>query len=123
MLRDRTILVVEDDSDLREIFRITLELAGYRVVEAATGLHALREADAETPDLVVLDLGLPLISGDAVLEELATWPGTRHIPVVIVTAREGPYDGLDAACVLRKPIKPEELLQAVRACLAEEARK
>lgn len=119
--RDLTILVVEDDSELRDILRMTLELDGYRVIEAPSGLHALREVDVEKPDLVVLDLGLPLISGEAVREQLADWPETRHIPVVILTTREGPYDGLNAACVLRKPIEPEALLRAVRACLAEGA--
>jgi sigma-B regulation protein RsbU (phosphoserine phosphatase) len=112
-----TILIVEDDTDLRRMFRMVLAFAGFRILEAGTGLHALHLADAETIDLVVLDLGLPIISGEVVREELAIQPATRDVPVVVVTGRPGPYDGLDAKCVLQKPVLPEQLLDAVHACL------
>jgi DNA-binding response OmpR family regulator len=101
---------------------MVLSFAGYRVLEAANGLHALRLVDAEIIDLVVLDLGLPIISGEVVREELAVQPSTRDVPVVVVTARPGPYDGLEAKCVLQKPVLPEQLIEAVRACLRPSAK-
>ena len=58
-----------------------------------------------------------MISGEVVRAELAIEPSTRDVPVVVVTARSGPYDGLDAKCVLQKPALPEQLIEAVRACL------
>src|SRR3954467_3176946 len=66
-----TILVVEDDPELRHLFRTALTLAGYRVLETGDGLQALRLIDTTSPDAVVLDLGLPLVSGQAVLQDVA----------------------------------------------------
>lgn len=96
---------------------MALAFAGFRVLEAGNGLHALRVADAETLDLVVLDLGLPIISGEVVREELAIQTATRDLPVIVVTGRSGPYESLDATCVLVKPVTPERLIDAVRGCL------
>jgi DNA-binding response OmpR family regulator len=115
----RTILVVEDDIPLRQFFRTALTLAGYEVREAGDGYEALKLLDAQSPDLVVLDLGLPVFSGHAVLDELAAQADTRHIPVVIVTgAASAKTDQLHAECVLTKPITSDRLLDVVRTCLA-----
>ena len=113
-----TILVVEDDNSARQMFRAALTLAGFRVIEARDGLHALRRLDADLLDLVVLDLGLPIISGEVVREEIAAHDHTRRIPVVIVTGRPGPHDQLDAACVLVKPVGPDQLVKTVQYCLS-----
>jgi DNA-binding response OmpR family regulator len=114
-----TVLIVEDDIDLRRMFRSALSLAGYRVLEAGDGLHALRLLDSHHPDLVVLDLGLPLISGLVVREELAAHAHTRDIPVVIVTGSiSAAHEKLDVACVLRKPVSPDELVATVKSCMA-----
>jgi two-component system, OmpR family, KDP operon response regulator KdpE len=115
--RAHTVLLVEDDTDLRRMFRMALAFAGFRVLEAGNGLHALRVADAETLDLVVLDLGLPIISGEVVRQELAIQTATRDLPVIVVTARSGPYEGLDAKCILVKPVTSDRLVDAVRGCL------
>jgi DNA-binding response OmpR family regulator len=117
MPRAATILLVEDDTELRRMFRMVLTFAGYHVLEAGDAFHALHLVDAETLDLVILDLGLPTISGYAVHQELASVPSTQHVPVLVVTAQPGPYDGIDEKCVLQKPVTPEQLLDAVRACL------
>lgn len=110
--------MVEDDADLRRMFRMALGFAGFRVIEAADGLNALRLLDVERPKAVVLDLGLPLVSGQTVRTEIAAHAHTRDIPVVIVTGQPGDHNGLDAACVLRKPLSPDRLVQTVRSCIA-----
>jgi DNA-binding response OmpR family regulator len=114
----RTILVVEDDADLRQMFRTALAFAGFRVLEAGDGFRALQLLDADPPDLVVLDLGLPVVSGLIGREELAAQVHTRNIPIVVVTASKGPHEGLDVACVLYKPVTTAQLIETVRRCLA-----
>jgi DNA-binding response OmpR family regulator len=117
----RTILVVEDDTGLRRLYRSALTLEGYTVMEAADGMQALRLLDESTPDLVILDLGLPLIGGLVVQQEIAAHAHTRNIPVVIVTGSLMNLDHLDVPCVLRKPVEPDELLRAVETCLSNGA--
>jgi CheY-like chemotaxis protein len=114
------VLVVEDDSDLRRMFRNVLQLQGYDVVEAGNGLDALRQLDTRVIDCVVLDLGLPMIDGHAVLQEVAGRSATRAVPVVVVvTGLPGPHDELPhASCVLKKPVTPERLLTTIRQCMA-----
>jgi len=112
------VLVVEDDGDLRRMFRMALTLAGYRVLEAGDGLAALRELDGSDIDAVVLDLGLPLVSGQIVLQEVAAHAHHRQVPVVVVTALPGPHDLPEANCVLAKPVTPDRLVDTVRRCVA-----
>jgi len=113
-----TILVVEDDRDLRQMFKTALTLAEHRVLEAESGFQALQLLDTVRPDLVVLDLGLPGLSGFVVRQELAASATTRAIPVVVVTAMPGAHDDLGVACVLQKPVAPETLLKTIEECLA-----
>ena len=118
----KTILVVEDNRDLRQMFRMALSLEGFTVLEAADGIQALTLVDAHAPDLVVLDLGLPVLDGVAVQQEIAAQPRSRHTPVLIVTASTEDLSHLDADCILRKPVQPDEVVSAVRQCLAETGR-
>jgi OmpR family response regulator RpaB len=113
-----TVLIVEDDADLRRMYRTALVLAGFDVQEAADGLDALHLLDSNPPGLVVLDLGLPAISGLVVRQEIAASATTRDIPIVVVTGADVTHQQLDVPCVLRKPVEPERLLMAVRECLA-----
>jgi two-component system chemotaxis response regulator CheY len=114
----KTVLIVEDDADLRRMFRTALALAGYEVFEAGDGLDALRVLDTTPPDAVILDLGLPFVSGAAVRQEIAAQAQTRRVPVIVVTGLPGAHDDLDAACVLRKPVSPDRLIQVVKTCIA-----
>ena len=114
-----TILVVEDDADSRRMFKMALSFAGYRVLEAGDGLEALRIIDVGNPRLVVLDLGLPTMSGRVVLQEIAAH--APDMPVVIVTALPGPHDFPDAECILIKPVTPDKIVAAVHRCLASAA--
>lgn len=121
MSERQTILVVEDDEDLRRLFRTALALAGYDVIEAGDGLEALQRIDQLIPDLVVLDLLLPGMSGIVVQQELAAQALTRQIPVVVITGTAIEPGSIDVACLLRKPVSPDELIDAVRKCLATPA--
>jgi DNA-binding response OmpR family regulator len=116
--RRTTVLVVEDDHDLRASFRTSLALAGYLVREAPDGLHALRQIDQEAPDLVVLDLMLPNLSGLDVHNEISSNIYTCTIPIVVVTGMPLDVDHLPVSCILHKPVMPEELVIAVERSLA-----
>jgi DNA-binding response OmpR family regulator len=112
-----TILVVEDDADLRRLYRTALTLAGFVVHDVSIGLDALRRIDMDPPDLVVLDLMLPDISGLVIRQEIAAHAHTRNIPVVIVTGSTLDLKDIEVPCVLRKPVSPEELVRTVHSCL------
>jgi DNA-binding response OmpR family regulator len=114
----KRILIVEDDAPLRGLYRTTLSFAGYEVEEASDGLVALSIIDNNPPDLVILDLELPTVSGYVVQQDIAARTRTRRIPIVVVTGTADELvDQLDVACVLRKPVTPDEVIIAVRACM------
>lgn len=121
MVLRKTILIVEDDQELRRLFRTSLLLEGFDVVEAGDGLEALTRIDREPPDLVVLDLVLPTLNGVTVRQEIAAHVLTRAIPIVVVTGSAMNIDNLDVDCVLHKPIAPDALVAAVKRCLARGA--
>jgi DNA-binding response OmpR family regulator len=112
------VLIVEDDPDLRRMYRVALIVAGYEVRVAIDGIDALRQIDSHPPDLVVLDLGLPVLSGIVVRQQIAANAATRHISVLIVTGAPDKAVGLDVPCVLTKPVAPDQLVEAARSCLA-----
>jgi CheY-like chemotaxis protein len=118
MSRRQRILMVEDDVELRRMFKQVLAFEGYDVIEAGDGLEALRLLDAQIPDAVILDLGLPIISGSVVRDEIAAHAHTRQIPIIVGTGQPGNHDTLDVACVLRKPVTPERLIYTVHTCIA-----
>jgi DNA-binding response OmpR family regulator len=118
--RGKTVLIVEDDPQLRELYKTTLTMAGFVVVAVADGLDALRRIDAgePLPSAVVLDMELPRLHGRDVQRELAAHVNTRQIPIVVVSGTD--TRGLnpnDFACVLRKPIEPEQLVKAIDDCV------
>ena len=113
------ILLVEDDQLLRQAFRILLEDAGYRVVEAGSAAAALDEASRETPAAVVLDMGLPDRPGLDVARQLRQIDATRRIPIVALTGRVGAQERdecLAAGCTEYhgKPLAPQKLLERLR---------
>lgn len=117
----QTILIIEDDEDLRRLFRTALVLAGYEVMEAGDGFEALQRLDQSKPHLVILDLLLPGVSGLTVHQEIAAQAVTRDIPVVVITGSTLDVGDLKVACFLRKPVAPDDLVGAVRNCLATAA--
>jgi DNA-binding response OmpR family regulator len=112
MKRDR-ILIVEDDDALCQLYRSALTLAGFRVETADDGLAALRKIEARRPDLIVLDLHLPLVDGLAVLSELRANSDTWSIPVVVVTGADYQYAVAQASAILHKPCEPDTLISVI----------
>jgi len=86
--RGRSVLVVDDDPDVRALLRRSLEREGYAVVEAEHGRAALARLGEATPDLVLLDLMMPEMDGFEFLVELRRLPASRHVPVVVITAKD-----------------------------------
>jgi DNA-binding response OmpR family regulator len=115
------ILIVEDDPEVRLLYQVALTFEGYEVASASDGVEALVQMEQRLPDLVVLDLGLPRLDGWSVQQEIAASAVTRQIPIVIVTGLDVDPSGLDVACVLRKPITMQELVDVVRRCLSSGA--
>lgn len=117
-----TILVVEDEADILELIRYNLSKEGYNVVGAASGEEALKKAQAQTPDLVLLDLMLPQLDGLEVCKRFKQDDRTRATPVVMLTAKGEEADvvtGLEVGAddYIVKPFSPRVLLARVRAVL------
>jgi phosphate regulon transcriptional regulator PhoB len=118
----RTILVVEDERDIRELVRFHLEQEGFEVHEAETGEQALAQAASLRPALIVLDLMLPGVDGIEVCRRLRSTAATASLPIVMLTARATEVDrvlGLELGAddYVTKPFSPRELLARVRAVL------
>jgi DNA-binding response OmpR family regulator len=116
MENDARILIIDDEPNLRLVFRTTLESAGYQVAEVADGVTALRKLRTFPADLVLLDLYMPGMGGMDVLERLRD--ADNPVPVVIITAHGSIPDAvlaikLGAIDFLSKPIKPEALRSVV----------
>ena len=117
----KTVLIVEDDDDLRRLLRLSLSMAGYTVEDVATGFKALRRLDTVKPDLILIDADLAGLDRLTVLDELAAHAHTRNIPVLVFAATDAEAQTLNVRWVLKKPVTNERLLQAVRECLASGA--
>jgi DNA-binding response OmpR family regulator len=114
-----TILLVEDDSATREMFEYALRLAGFFVVAVRDGFAGLRSIEQHHPDLVVLDLDLPHVSGMDVHREIMAHADTSRIPVVVVTGTNWqPPAGV--LRTLRKPITSDVLVKIVEQALDEQ---
>lgn len=107
------ILVVEDDEDAREAMIALLQMKGYRAVPAANGREALDYLEeAPAPDLIILDLWMPVMDGWHFRSEQIKNPRLAHIPVIVVTALSDRPD-VDADEVIIKPVDVERLLSTV----------
>ena len=109
-----TVLVVDDDDDVRSLMRKALEMNGYRVVEAKDGDEAVGVAQQENPQLILMDIGLPRRSGISAAYRIHNTPELRAVPIVAVTAYASPelrLDALEAGCSdhLIKPINIDQL--------------
>lgn len=114
-VRPKTILVVEDDDEIRDLEVMLLSDEGYHVLEAADGLHVLPTLDGDHADLILLDLMLPGRDGAGVLEDLSHHPHLADIPVVVVSAWPRDFSGVpQVRASVRKPFDIEELVDEVR---------
>lgn len=110
------ILVVEDDTSVRNLITTTLKAHDYRHLTATNGQAAILEASSHNPDIVLLDLGLPDIDGVEVIEKIRTW---SNMPIIVISARSEDTDKIDALDAgaddyLTKPFSVEELLARLR---------
>ena len=121
MSQPATLLVIDDEPQIRKFLRISLVSQGYTVIEAATGGDGLAQAALARPDLVVLDLGLPDMDGQQVLRELREWSA---VPVMVLSVRASEVqkvDALDGGAndYVTKPFGIQEFLARVRALLRQ----
>jgi CheY-like chemotaxis protein len=118
-----TILMIEDHDDTACLVRFILERNGYAVRHAPDGKNAKRLTESsEPPDLILLDIPLPSLSGLEVLRAIRSTPGWRQIPVIMLTANGQPESMNEAATLgateyLKKPFSPERLLQTIESLL------
>jgi len=117
-----SVLIVEDEDDIRELIRYNLDREGYRVIATGSGEEGLDAARREAPDVVLLDLMLPGVDGLEVCRRLKSQPHTASIPVVMVTARGEEADvvtGLELGAddYITKPFSPRVLVARTRAVL------
>jgi two-component system, cell cycle response regulator DivK len=121
--RDRPlILIVEDQADLRQLYARHLEISGFDVIEAANGAEAITHTTDQTPDVVLMDLSLPVVDGWEATRRLKTDERTAHIPVVALTAHDGAGElqrATKAGCdwFVPKPCPPGALVAEVRRVL------
>ena len=127
-VRGASVLVVDDDPDMRRVIRTALERLDMKVREAGDGVAVLRSAFAERPDALVLDLGLPLLHGFKVLRAIRTNPLTSSVPIVVLTGLQDPdlslwnaADALRADAFLTKPVGMGELQVTVVEALTQDA--
>jgi CheY-like chemotaxis protein len=116
MVDDETVLVVDDDPDIRETLSELLDANGYEVLEAENGQIALDvlKSTPRFPCVVLLDLSMPVLDGREFLRRRASDPILRSIPVVVVSGSNQPADpieGIDG--YLRKPVKFERLIEVI----------
>jgi len=115
----RCILVVEDQVDNRQILRDLLGNAGYDLVEAENGQEALAAVARQRPDLILMDIQLPVMDGYETTRRLKSDPGTKSIPIIVVTSYALSGDETKARAAgcdayVTKPFSPRQLLAKVR---------
>ena len=120
----RTMLIIDDEPDIREIVEMLLADAGWKVLQAASGAEGVALARAQRPNAILLDVMMPTLDGPATLGRLQADPATAGIPVIFLTAKAQRSEferlrGLGAAGVLIKPFDPMQLPAQVAGLLAE----
>ncbi len=121
------ILIADDERDIRDLVAFALRFAGYEVIATSNGEEVLQAAQANPPDLILLDVRMPRMSGYEACRRLKEQPLTAAIPVVFLSAKgqEGEVDAgmqLGAVEYIVKPFSPDNLLQRVRAILGTDQR-
>jgi DNA-binding response OmpR family regulator len=114
----KTVLIVEDEEAVRELEKFILEQQGYDVMEARDGLEGLAKAEFRRPDLILLDLMMPDVSGGRMFDEMKRHPTTSGIPIVVVTGKPDAHEMFDDEIgpdnVIMKPFEADTLLERIR---------
>ena len=121
-MQRQKVLVAEDEPDIRGLIVFSLEFAGYKVVQACNGEDAVDKAERESPDLILLDVRMPKLTGYEACERLKAKETTKHIPVVFLSALSQESEikyglGLGGEEYIIKPFAPDELYRRVTAIL------
>jgi two-component system, cell cycle response regulator DivK len=120
--RPQQVLVVDDSADIRELWRLWLNFWGFAVQEAQNGAEAVKKARLNPPDLVLMDLWMPVLDGLEATKQLKDDARTAHVPVVALSAQatapgEAEVADAGAEAFIQKPCDPEELLQHIRSAM------
>lgn len=118
----KTILIIDDEDDIREILDYNLRKEGFNVLQASNGKEGIKLAEKHNPDLIVLDVMMPEMDGIEVCEQIRLLPNTENIRICFLTARSEDYSqiaGFDAGGddYVSKPIKPKVLISRIKAIL------
>lgn len=121
-MNKQTILIIEDERSLVDVLKYNLEKEGFEVIAATDGQDGLRRAERATPDLIVLDLMLPVLDGLQVCRQLRSDPRTQHIRILMLTARSEEVDeivgfNMGADDYVTKPFKIKPLIHRIKALL------
>jgi CheY-like chemotaxis protein len=116
------VLIVDDVQDNRAIYVLFLKFSGFRIAEAENGEEALRQAEKHLPDVIVMDLSLPVMDGWEATRRLKRDARTQRIPIIVLTGHALPehaQTAREAGCdlVITKPCLPDQLLDAIRRIL------
>ncbi|MDK1029033.1 MAG: response regulator [Anaerolineae bacterium] len=118
------ILIAEDEPDIRELVAFILQFAGYDVVTGTNGEEAVQLAKSESPDLILLDVRMPRMTGYDACRQIKADPNLKNVPVVFLSAKGQEaevQDGMEAGAeeYLLKPFAPDHLTERVRSILAK----
>ncbi len=116
------ILIAEDERDIRDLVIFSLQFSGFQVVQAINGVEAVERAQAELPDLILMDVRMPKMTGYEACKALKSIPATRDIPIVFLSAKGQESEintGLEVGAeeYILKPFAPDELAKQVQAIL------
>lgn len=117
-MNEKTVLIIEDEEDAAELFAEMMRVSGFRVLKTTNSAPAMQMMTSEPPDIVILDIMMPDVSGLDVLRDMRQTPALAGIPVIVVSAKSLPADiklGMDAGAstYLTKPVGFFELKEAV----------
>jgi CheY-like chemotaxis protein len=121
-MTEKTVLIIEDEEDAAELFAEMMRVSGFRVLKTSKSTPALSMMTADKPDVVLLDIMMPEISGLDILRQMRRDPNLANIPVIVVTAKSMPSDiknGMEAGAstYLTKPVGYNDLREAVERAL------
>jgi CheY-like chemotaxis protein len=116
------ILIAEDERDIRELVNFSLQFGGFTVVQAANGAEAVEQAQKELPDLILMDVRMPKMTGYEACRQMKSMPELRDIPVVFLSAKGQESEiqtGLEVGAeeYILKPFAPDELVKQVQVVL------
>lgn len=126
MSPEKTVLIIEDEADAAELFAEMMRVSGFRVLKTTSSAPAMAMMTAERPDIVLLDIMMPDVSGLDILRQMRREPALANIPVVVVSAKSMPADiknGMEAGAFtyLTKPVGFLELKEAVERALGSQS--